>query len=151
MSVTEKTSGLAPQHAQNRRALADIRLGNEAEGRAMLAAALRLAGESQDRQAVAVVVDGLAAAVLVADAGRAGAERAAVLLGAAHTIRGAFDHSSLDAPVARDGARETLGAQAFEAAYQRGRELGYAEALALAEDSVDFSPAGQPHGPAAGG
>jgi predicted ATPase/DNA-binding SARP family transcriptional activator len=137
--------------AQNRRALADIRLGNEAEGRAMLSAALRLAGESQDRSAVAVVVDGVAAAVLVTDGGRAGAERAAVLLGAAHTIRGAFDHSSLDAPAARDGARETLDAEAFEAAYQRGRELGYAEALALAEDSVNFSPAGQPHGPAAGG
>ena len=127
--------------AQNRQALADIRLGNAAGGRAVLATALRLAADSQDRQAVAVVVDGVAAAVLAADAGGAGAERAAVLLGAAHTIRGAFDHSSLDAPHARDGARETLGAGAFEAAYQRGRELGYAEALALAERSIQ-PPAG---------
>ena len=121
--------------AQNRQALADIRLGNTAGGRAMLGTALRLAEDSQDRQAVAVVVDGVAAAVLV-DAGHAGAERAAVLLGAAHTIRGAFDHSSLDAPQARDTAREALGAGAFEASYQRGRELGYAEALALAERSI---------------
>jgi predicted ATPase len=130
--------------AQNRQALADVRLGHAAEGRAALAAALRLAGESQDRQAVAVVVDGVAAALLVADGGRAGAERAAVLLGAAHKIRGAFDHSSLDAPPARDGAREALGGGAFEAAYQRGRELGYAEALALAEDWI------QPPGSAGG-
>jgi predicted ATPase/DNA-binding SARP family transcriptional activator len=127
--------------AQNRQALADIRLGNAAGGRAVLATALRLASDSQDRQAVAVVVDGVAAAVLAADASGAGAERAAVLLGAAHTIRGAFDHSSLDAPQAREAARETLGAGAFEAAYQRGRELGYAEALALAERSIQ-PPAG---------
>ena len=137
--------------AQNRRALVDIRLGNVAEGRAGLTAALRFAVESQDRQSVAIVVDGVAAAVLATAGGRAGAERAAVLLGAAHTIRGAFDHSSLDAPQARDGAREALGAEAFEAAYQRGRELGYAEALALAEDPARHAPAGQPNGPAAGG
>jgi len=136
--------------AQNRRAVADIRLGNVAEGRAMLSTALRIAAESMDRQGVAVVVDGVAAAALMTD-GPAGAERAAVLLGAAHTIRGAFDHSSLDAPAARDGAREALGAEVFEAAYQRGRELGYAEALALAEDSVKSAAAGQPHGPPAGG
>jgi hypothetical protein len=129
--------------AQNRQALADIRLGHVTEGRARLATALGLASQSQDRQAVAVVVDGVAAAVLAADGGLAGAERAAVLLGAAHKIRGAFDHSSLDAPPARDGARETLGAEAFEAAYQRGRELGYAEALALAEDWIQPGAAGR--------
>jgi hypothetical protein len=117
----------------------------------MLATALRMAGDSQDRQAVATVVDGVAATILAAGGDRAGAERAAVLLGAAHTIRGAFDHSSLDSPAARDGARETLGAAAFEAAYQRGRNLGYAEALALAEDSAALSPAGHPPGPATGG
>jgi hypothetical protein len=66
----------------------------------------------------------------------ASAERAAVLLGAAHSIRGAFDHSSLEAPAARDTARQTLGDAAFEAAYQRGRQLGYEDALAFAEDSA---------------
>jgi predicted ATPase len=137
--------------ALHRCALADIRLGNVAAGHAMLATALRMAGDSQDRQAVATVVDGVAATILAAGGDRAGAERAAVLLGAAHTIRGAFDHSSLDSPAARDGARETLGAAAFEAAYQRGRNLGYAEALALAEDSAALSPAGHPPGPATGG
>ena len=43
---------------------------------------------------------------------------------------------------ARAGARETLGAEAFETAYQRGRELGYTEALALAEDAARPSPGG---------
>ncbi|HSR23467.1 MAG TPA: hypothetical protein VLW53_07940, partial [Candidatus Eisenbacteria bacterium] len=136
--------------ARNRSGMADIRLGNVAQGRATLAGALRLARDSQDRSAVAIVVDGVAAASLVTDGGPAMAERAAVLLGAAHTMRGAFDHSSLDAPQARDCARETLGAGAFETAYQRGRDLGYADALALAEDSARPSP-GQPGGPAAGG
>jgi tetratricopeptide (TPR) repeat protein len=128
--------------AQNRNAMADIRQGNVARGRATLAGALRLARDSQDRSAVAIVVDSVAAATLVTDGSPAAAGRAAVLLGAAHAIRGAFDHSNLDAVPARDGARETLGAEAFEAAYQRGRELGYAEALALAEDAARPSPSG---------
>jgi predicted ATPase/DNA-binding SARP family transcriptional activator len=126
-------------HARNRSALADIRSGQIAEGRAALADALRLAGVSLDRSAVAAVVDGIAAAALWADDGRASAERAAVLLGAAHSIRGAFDHSSLDAPKARDIARQRLGGQAFEQAYRRGRELGYDEALALAGETARSS------------
>ena len=125
--------------ARNRSALADIRSGQVAEGRAALADALRLAGVSLDRSAVAIVVDGIAAAALWADGSRASAERAAVLLGAAHSIRGAFDHSNLEAPQARDTARRTLGGQAFERAYRRGRELGYDEALALAEETAGTS------------
>jgi len=121
---------------QIRGALAGIRSGDAAAGRAGLAAALRLARESQERSTVAVVVDGVAAAVLWADDSPASAERAAVLLGAAHSIRGVFDHSSLDAPQARDGARRVLGGEAFDAAYRRGRELGYAEAVSLAEGIV---------------
>ena len=125
--------------AQNRAALADIRSGKVADGRAGLAAALRLARESQDRSAIAVVVDGIAAAMMWTGGGQAAAERAAVLLGAAHSIRSAFDHGSLDAPEARDAARKALGGAAFDAAYQRGRDLGYADALALAEDSAGSS------------
>ena len=128
--------------AQNRSGMAEIRQGNAAQGRATLAGALRLARDSQDRSAVAIVIDGVAAATLLTHGGPAAAERAAVLLGAAHTIRGAFDHSSLDSVPARAGARETLGAEAFETAYQRGRELGYTEALALAEDAARPSPGG---------
>jgi hypothetical protein len=52
---------------------------------------------------------------------------------------GTFDHSSLDAPPARDTARRALGGEAFEAAYRRGRGLSYAGALALAEDSAQPS------------
>jgi hypothetical protein len=87
-------------------------------------------------------VDGLAAATLWADDSRPAAERAAVLLGAAHSIRGAFDRSSLDAPGARDTARQRLGEPEFDAAYQRGRGLGRQEALALAEDLVQSSASG---------
>jgi len=125
--------------AQNRSALADIRSGNLAEGRAGLASALRLARDSQDQSALAVVMDGVAAARLWTDASRPGAERAAVLLGAAHSMRGAFDHSSLEAPGARDTARQALGEAGFEAAYQRGRGLGHEDAIALAEDAVGSS------------
>ena len=120
--------------AKTRAALADIRSGDVAAGRAELVAALHLARDGQERSGVAVVVDGLAAAALWANGDRASAERAAALLGASHSIRGAFDHSSLDAPVARDTARQTLGDADFEAAYQRGRDLDYEDALALAED-----------------
>ena len=119
--------------AINRGALARIRTGDVAGGRARLAEAFRLAAESQDLSAVAIVVDGLAAATLWTDTSRSGAERAAVLLGAAHSIRGAFDHSSLDAPAARDTARKRLGEADFDDAYQRGRDLGRPEAVALAE------------------
>jgi predicted ATPase/DNA-binding SARP family transcriptional activator len=126
--------------AQNRAALADIRTGDIAAGWAGLAAALRLALDGQERSAVAVVVDGLAAATLWTDASPDGAERAAVLLGAAHSIRGVFDRSSLDAPQAKDTARQALGDAAFEAAYQRGRALSYEDALTLAEDTLPSFP-----------
>jgi hypothetical protein len=58
------------------------------------------------------------------------------LLGAAHTIRGAFDEGSLDAPAARDAVRGLLGPAAFQAAYQRGRALDRDGALALARGAV---------------
>jgi predicted ATPase/DNA-binding SARP family transcriptional activator len=122
--------------AQNRGALADIRSGDAAGGCTALAGALRVARDSQDRAAVAVVVDGVASAALWTDGSRASAERAAALLGAAHSVRGAFDHSSLDAPQARDTARNTLGSESFDAAYQRGRDLSYEDALAFADDSA---------------
>jgi predicted ATPase len=128
--------------AKTRAALADIRSGNVAAGRAELISALHLARDGQERAAVAVVVDGLAAAALWTDGGGASAKRAATLLGAGHSIRGAFDHSSVDAPGARGIARQTLGDAAFEAAYQRGRDLGYEDALALAEDWAQSSASG---------
>jgi hypothetical protein len=119
--------------AINREALASIRTGNVAGGRARLAEALRLASESQDLAAVAGVVDGIAAAMLWTGTGRPGAECAAVLLGAAHSIRGAFDQSSLDAPEAREAASQRLDEADFGMAYQRGRDMSREKALALAE------------------
>ena len=58
------------------------------------------------------------------------------LLGAAHSVRGAFNESSLDAPAARAAARHALGEPAFGAAYQRGREVSYATALSFAGDAL---------------
>jgi predicted ATPase/DNA-binding SARP family transcriptional activator len=125
--------------AQNRSALVDIKLGDLDGGLAGLASALRLARDSMDLSSLAVVMDGAAAAALWTDPSRPGAEQAAVLLGAAHSLRGAFDHSSLDAPQTRDTARRTLGEAAFDAAYQRGRSLGPEEAFTLAEAAVGSS------------
>ncbi|HEX6521452.1 MAG TPA: hypothetical protein VF070_15845, partial [Streptosporangiaceae bacterium] len=76
-------------------------------------------------------------ATVAADSGEtSGAEIAAKLLGAAHTIRGAFDESGLDAPVTRAAAREVLGDAAFDEAYSSGRALPRSAALALAETEL---------------
>jgi predicted ATPase/DNA-binding SARP family transcriptional activator len=119
---------------QTRWALADLRAGRGAEGRATLAGALHFAAESQDRAALAAVIDGTAAAALASGDGRGGAERAATLLGAAHSVRGAFDQSSLDAPGTRDAARGRLGEATFETAYHWGRTMGV-------QDAVEFATA----------
>jgi predicted ATPase/DNA-binding SARP family transcriptional activator len=115
--------------------LARLRAGHGA-GWAELAGALSLAAESQDRSAVAAVIDALAAAALLAGGRDEGARRAAVLLGAAHAVRGAFDHSNLDAPAARDRARGVLGPGEFETCYRQGQGLRYDRALALAAQSA---------------
>ncbi len=119
-----------------RAGLAELRGGSAADGRSALAEAVRLAEGGQDRSAVAAVLDALAAAALGADSNRADAERAATMLGAAHSARGAFDYGSLDAPPAREAARRMLGGKAFDAAYQQGRDLAYGEVLALARDAA---------------
>jgi hypothetical protein len=73
--------------------------------------------------------------VLAQDSGEC-ATAVATLLGAAHAIRGCFDEGSLDAPAVRDAARARLGADEFEAAYERGRCLPRDDALALAASAV---------------
>ena len=99
----------------------------------LLVQALRAAGDWVEHPPLAGVLDALAAYVM--RRGQAGdAELAATLLGGAHGVRGAFDESSLDAPTARAAARAALGEPAFDAAYQRGRELSRAGALAYAGD-----------------
>ena len=125
-----------------RRGLADLRTGAAEDSADTLLVALGHARDSMDRSAVAAVMDVLAAAVLAGpnpggpDPGVPSAERAAMMLGAAHGVRGVFDHSSLDAPGARELARQILGAAGFATAYERGQRLGYDEALALAQDAV---------------
>ncbi|MFC1417143.1 AfsR/SARP family transcriptional regulator [Streptacidiphilus cavernicola] len=47
--------------------------------------------------------------------------RAAELLGAAHRLRGMADRSSTDVLLVTEAATEALGAEAFAAAYERGR------------------------------
>ena len=76
--------------------------------------------------------------IATAEQGRA---LAATLLGGAHTIRGAFDESSLDAPGARDAARGVLGEAGFDAAYERGRALNGDEEIAAAQGALAGPPA----------
>jgi predicted ATPase/DNA-binding SARP family transcriptional activator len=121
--------------AQTRARLAVLALeaGDEARCRALLADALRGATHWVELPILATVMDAAAVLALRSGGHPDGAEQAARLLGAAHSVRGAFDEASLDAPAVRESARRALGASAFDAAYASGRELGHEEAVALAE------------------
>jgi predicted ATPase/DNA-binding SARP family transcriptional activator len=99
--------------------------GDDTRARALLGDALRAGVVWVDHAGLAEVVD--VSAVLAGDA-----VLAATLLGVAHSIRGGFDESSLDAPGVRQAAREALGLPGFDAAYQHGRELSLGEGLELA-------------------
>jgi predicted ATPase/DNA-binding SARP family transcriptional activator len=117
-----------------RLALAVRAEGDGARGRTLLADALRDALDWVELPPLADVVDAIA--VVAVQRGGPGAECAAVLLGAAHSIRGCFDESSLDAPAARGAARARLGADEFAVAYERGRSLPRDDALALAASAI---------------
>jgi predicted ATPase/DNA-binding SARP family transcriptional activator len=99
----------------------------------LLAQALRAAADWPEHLPLATVLDALAGYVL-RRGHRGDTDLAARLLGSAHSVRGAFDESSLDAPAARAAARDALGEPAFDAAYQRGWELSYPAALAFARE-----------------
>jgi predicted ATPase/DNA-binding SARP family transcriptional activator len=120
------------------RALADARLGilqleeDIARGTALLRDALGTAATAGNRPAVAAVVEGLATAAVRLGA----AEQSAALLGAPDSIRGAVNHSSLDAAGIRDAAADQLGEAAFDAAYRRGLGMPYDEALGFAHAST---------------
>jgi ATP/maltotriose-dependent transcriptional regulator MalT len=131
--------------AQARLAMVVLGTGDEARARALLATALQDASDWVERPAIAEVIDAIAAYCLHRTAPLA--PLAATLLGAAHSIRGTFDEGSLDAPSAREAARGLLGADGFEAAYQRGRALPGDEALALAAGAVAQAPHPAPAGP----
>jgi predicted ATPase/DNA-binding SARP family transcriptional activator len=94
--------------------------------RDLLGQALAAATGWVERPPLAIVIDATAVFALARDP-----VAAATLLGAAHSVRGAFDESSPDAPGVRAAAREQLGEPAFDAAYQRGHDLGKEAALAL--------------------
>jgi predicted ATPase/DNA-binding SARP family transcriptional activator len=122
-----------------RLAMVVLRQGDRTRGRELLDAALEGAAAWIERPALASAIDAIAVFALQADQAtdpRDGAVLAATLLGAAHTIRGAFDEGSLDAPGARDAARGVLGAAGFDTAYERGRALGRDEAIAAARGAV---------------
>ncbi len=121
----------APMRALVGARLGVLRLeaGDPARASAALRDALQAAVVTRDRPATAAAVQGLASAALRL----ARPARAAELLGAADSIRGTVDHSSLDAPGIRAAARERLGPAAFDAAYRRGRAMIYDAAVAFAE------------------
>ena len=122
-------------HLRARAALVALQEGKEARSRALLAAALSGAADWVERPALADVMDAIAVFVLQAGSPERAAQ-AATLLGAGHTIRGAFDEGSLDAPGVRDAARALLGEAGYSAAYENGRALGRDEALAVAKGAV---------------
>jgi len=118
--------------AGSRLALLRLQAGDLATGTALLRDALGAALTVGDRPSAAAVTEGVAAAALRLT----GASRAAALLGVADSIRGAVDHSSLDAPGVRAAALEQLGEAAFDAAYRDGRAMPYAEAVRFAQASA---------------
>ena len=130
----DKPASWAPLRALAAARLGVLKLeaGDTARGTALLREALGTAATAGDRPAAAAAVEGLAAAALRT----ARADQAAALLGAADSIRGTVDHSSLDAPGIRATARDQLGETAFDTAYQRGFRMPYDEALGFAQASA---------------
>ncbi len=124
-----------------RQAVAVLRLGNRDGCARLLRESRDAAAAWWEHPALASVLDACAVYVLGGDSGdrgdRAAAEQAARLLGAAHAVRGAFDESGLDGPPARAQARATLGADAFQAAYESTLASTYDSALALVNELLD--------------
>jgi predicted ATPase/DNA-binding SARP family transcriptional activator len=118
-----------------RLAIAVLHQGNEDRCARLLAESLASAAAWWEHPALASVLD--ACAVYTLTRGRPAApQQAARLLGAAHAIRGAFDESSLDAPSAREKARQALGPDAFAAAYEAALASTYESALTLARAAL---------------
>ena len=109
--------------AEAMQAVIALAAGDTGRCREHLGAALAAARDWVELPPLATAIDACAAYVLDVSGD---AEIAATLLGAAHSIRGAFNESSLVAPGVREAARLALGAAGFDDAYRRGRELGKA-------------------------
>jgi predicted ATPase len=119
--------------AEARLAMVVLARGDADRSREHLGAAMAAARDWVELPPLAAVIDAVAAFALQAGEEP---ELAAALLGAAHSIRGAFDESSLAAPRTREAARHALGDAGFDTAYRRGRELAKAEAAELASAQV---------------
>jgi tetratricopeptide (TPR) repeat protein len=104
-----------------------VEAGERDRARALFADALTAAHVWMDHAVLGEILDAVAVYVVGEDPARA-----ATLLGVSRTVRGAFDESGLDGPGVRQAAREALGLPGFDAAYQRGRELGYTDGLQFA-------------------
>jgi predicted ATPase/DNA-binding SARP family transcriptional activator len=118
-----------------RLAMIALRQRDRAASAALLGEALDSAAAWWEHPALATVLNACAAH-LVQRGADGDPSRAAVLLGAAHAIRGAFDESSLDAPEARETLRAVLGPEAFSAAYDSARGVGYSPAVELAREAM---------------
>ena len=116
--------------AQTRLAIVMLEQADGAGCRDLLAEALPPLRDWVENPPLAGLIDA-AGAYAVSRGDDGDVELAATLLGAAHTLRGAFDESSLVAPRLRETARLALGTLGFEAAYARGRELSRDEAIEL--------------------
>ncbi|MFD4195754.1 BTAD domain-containing putative transcriptional regulator [Amycolatopsis thermoflava] len=106
--------------------------GRPAEAWALLEAPLRSSSERRDLPDVAK------AATVVARAFHAegDAEQAAWALGLSAAIRGVFDSGDPELRAVVAALREALGADAYEAAYQRGARLGSPRAIAAVKAAV---------------
>ncbi|GHF03069.1 SARP family transcriptional regulator [Amycolatopsis deserti] len=106
--------------------------GRPAEAWPLLPGPLRSASERRDLPDVAKTV------VVVARAFHAegDAERAAWALGLSAAIRGVFDAGDPELRAVIDSLRESLGADAYEEAYQRGARLTGPRAIAAIKSAV---------------
>jgi hypothetical protein len=118
-----------------RLAMALLRQGQQERCAEFLIQSLDATATWWEHAALAIVLDACAGYTLTRDQ-PAAPEAAARLLGAAHAIRGAFDESSLDAPPAREQARQALGSEAFAAVYESALSNTYESALALARAAL---------------
>jgi predicted ATPase/DNA-binding SARP family transcriptional activator len=105
----------------------DLAAAAQWQERAIGVLADSLAAALPTSRSLAAVVDGIAALA----AARGEHERAAELLGLAHTLQGFSDVRSLEVTRAKAAITAALSDADFEAAYARGRRLGRADALAL--------------------
>jgi hypothetical protein len=119
--------------AEAMQAVIALAAGDAGRCREHLRAALAAARDWVELPPLATAIDACAAYALDVSGDAA---TAAALLGAAHSIRGAFNEASLTAPRVREAARRSLGEAGFGAAYQRGRELSKQAAVECADAQV---------------